>query len=91
MMAVGCLFALGEAGVRVPAQLAVAGFDDIPLARFLAPPLTTMRVHIAELGRRATQALLATLQGNAVAPHQLLVPELVVRESCAAPPRRGDS
>jgi LacI family transcriptional regulator len=58
MMALGCLFALNQAGVAVPGQIALAGFDDIPLARYVQPPLTTMRVNIAELGARALAALL---------------------------------
>ena len=45
--------ALAEAGIAVPGTVAVAGFDDIPIARYVAPALTTMRVHIADLGRRA--------------------------------------
>lgn len=58
MMALGCLFAFAEAGVRVPDDIAVAGFDDIPLARYVHPALTTMRVDIADLGARALRALL---------------------------------
>jgi len=58
MMALGCLFAFSEAGVRVPDDIAVAGFDDIPLARYVHPALTTMRVDIADLGERALRALL---------------------------------
>lgn len=58
MMALGCLFAFTEAGVRVPDDIAVAGFDDIPLARYVHPALTTMRVDIADLGARALRALL---------------------------------
>jgi len=58
MMALGCLFAFSEAGIRVPDDIAVAGFDDIPLARYVHPALTTMRVDIADLGTRALRALL---------------------------------
>ena len=50
MMAIGCLAALAEAGVKVPQDIALAGFDDIPIARYVTPPLSTMRVRIAELG-----------------------------------------
>lgn len=49
MMALGCLYAFTQAGVRVPVDVALAGFDDIPLARFVHPSLTTMQVSIAEL------------------------------------------
>lgn len=57
MMALGCLFALTEQGVAVPDAIALAGFDDIPIARFVTPPLTTVRVRIADLGRRAFERL----------------------------------
>jgi LacI family transcriptional regulator len=57
MMALGCLFALTKKGVRVPDDIALAGFDDIPIARFVTPPLTTVRVRIADLGRRAFERL----------------------------------
>jgi len=57
MMAIGCLFALTEVGIRVPADIAVAGFDDIPIARFVSPPLTTVRAQTTELGRQSLEAL----------------------------------
>lgn len=82
MMAVGCLRALRDAGLHIPSDIAVAGFDDIPIARFVAPGLTTMRVNIAELGGDAARALIASI-GNphAAATHQILSPQLVVRDS----------
>jgi len=61
MMALGCLFGLVQGGLRVPDDIAVTGFDDIPLARYVHPALTTMRVNIAELGARAARMLLARL------------------------------
>jgi len=83
MMALGCLYAFNEAGVRVPHDVALAGFDDIPLARFVHPTLTTMRVSIAELGGQAMSRLLEAIEsdGARVAPSSMLVPELVVRAS----------
>jgi LacI family transcriptional regulator len=84
-MAIGALHALRERNLRVPEDVALAGFDDIPLARFLAPPLTTVRVEIAELGRRAVEMLLSALEGNTDAPLQEVIPTtLMVRESCGA-------
>ena len=83
MTALGCLYAFNEAGVRVPQDIALAGFDDIPLARFVHPTLTTMRVSIAELGGQAMSRLLDTIDsdGERVAPSAMLVPELIIRAS----------
>lgn len=87
MMALGCLFALNQAGVRVPQDIALAGFDDIPLARFVHPGLTTMRVNIFELGARAARMLLARLAGTEEGKDsQSLPPQLVLRESSAPRP-----
>ena len=90
MMALGCLYAFNEAGVRVPDDIALAGFDDIPLARFVHPTLTTMRVNIAELGGRAMTRLLDAVDANdeLAAPVQTLTTELIVRQSSERP-RRG--
>jgi LacI family transcriptional regulator len=60
-MAVGALSALRDAGVDVPRRMSVVGFDDIPIARYVNPQLTTIRVDIAELGRRAFAVLLEVL------------------------------
>jgi LacI family transcriptional regulator len=82
MMAIGCLLALREAGVDVPGQVAVAGFDDIPVARYLA--LTTMRVRIAEIGARALARLAQLLSGEAAEPAtEFHAPELVERTTTA--------
>ena len=86
MMALGCLFALTEHGLRVPDDIALAGFDDIPIARFVTPPLTTVRVRIADLGRLAFERLVGFIESDAVAPTaEQLDCELVVRQSCRAP------
>jgi LacI family transcriptional regulator len=88
-MAVGVLAFLREAGVDVPARVAVAGFDDIPVARFLNPPLTSVRVGIAALGARGTRLLLDALASpasrstrTATSRRDVLPTELVVRGSC---------
>lgn len=83
VMAVGCLVALADAGIAVPGQVAVAGFDDIPIARYVAPSLTTMRVHIAEFGTRAFEKLAYIMADplSAPPPAETLVPELIVRQS----------
>ena len=80
-MAIGALSAFREAGVRVPEDMALVGFDDIPIARFLAPPLTTVKVPIAELGRRGFAML---VDGDDAPRTARLDTQLVVRRSCGA-------
>jgi len=85
-MAVGVLSALADRGVAVPAEMSVVGFDDIPIARYVAPPLTTIRVDIAELGRRAFALLSESLgEGRRARRQECISTTLVVRKSCAAP------
>ena len=85
-MAIGALQALRRAGIRVPEDVAVAGFDDIPLARHIG--LTTVRVGIAELGAKALARLFERLDGNSdVRQHELHSPELVVRATTDAEAR----
>ncbi len=82
MMALGCLFALNQGGVRVPDDIALAGFDDIPIARYVAPSLTTMRVNMPELGAHAMRLLLALQNGEDVGDRLApLVPALIERDS----------
>ena len=85
-MAIGVLWAAREAGVDVPASLALAGFDDIPAARFVSPALTSVRVDIADLGVRAMERLLHAINAKNAhrREHQTLPTTLVVRESCGA-------
>lgn len=63
-MAVGCIAELRDAGLSAPADIMVAGFDDIPLSRHLAPPLTTMQVQIDQLGSVGAMLLLRMLRGE---------------------------
>jgi LacI family transcriptional regulator len=84
LVAVGVLQACVERGRRVPRDLAVVGFDDIPLAALVTPALTTCRVPRHELGTRAVELLLERIRGDAMErPEEEIVlqPELVVRES----------
>lgn len=82
-MALGALSTLKAAGLRVPQDVALAGFDDVPLARFLG--LTTLRVPLNELGGGAVDRLCRRLDGEAFAPEEVrLTPELVVRDSTGA-------
>jgi LacI family transcriptional regulator len=87
MMAIGCLFALGEAGLQVPRDLALVGFDDIPTARFVTPPLTTVRVRMTDMGSRALDSLAFQIENPEGTKRsvQVLQTELVVRRSCGSP------
>jgi LacI family transcriptional regulator len=88
-MAIGGLAAASELGVRVPGDLTMVGFDDIPLAQYLSPPLTSVHVPVFEMGARAVSRLIAVLKGEPVEEGRSvrLPTRLVVRSSCAAPPR----
>ncbi len=83
-MAIGALSAVREQGMDVPAQIAVVGFDDIPIARFVSPPLTTVSVEIAELGRRAFELFMEGTEPGSVPRLETLETHLVIRESCGA-------
>lgn len=89
--AVGVLDAAWRADLRVPADLSVVTYDDMPLAEHLRPPLTTISMPLAELGAAAVDAVLDQLEGS---PRRSVVieraPQVVVRES-TAPPRRAAS
>lgn len=81
-MAVGVLRAARDAGWKVPDRLAVIGVDDMPLAAYFDPPLTTMRQHMALIGRQAAQLLIqAANDPSSTMPHVSLPAELVVRSS----------
>jgi DNA-binding LacI/PurR family transcriptional regulator len=81
-MALGLIHAAQQEGRRVPDDLSVVGFDDIPEAAHFLPPLTTVRQDFAELGRRAIEVLVQRLRGDATAA-QPIAPELVLRASTA--------
>lgn len=82
-MALGAMHALSQHGIRVPNDVSVVGFDDIPEAEHFTPPLTTIRQDFAELGRTVMSTLLELLLDGTLeqAPHP--APTLVVRESTA--------
>jgi DNA-binding LacI/PurR family transcriptional regulator len=81
-MSLGLLRALCERGIRVPDDVSVVGFDDIPESEFFLPPLTTVRQDFGELGRRALRLIVDRIDGIPVpSPSILLAPELIVRAS----------
>jgi LacI family transcriptional regulator len=67
-MAIGALMAARDAGRKVPDDLAVVGFDDIPIARLVSPPLTTVSQSQQKLGNRAVEMILERLQGGMQGP-----------------------
>lgn len=86
-MAIGVLRSLTAAGIRVPEQVAVAGFDDIFPARLCEPPLTTVHQPMGMLGERACDRLLKRIATPSLPPQvELLRTELVLRQSCGCPP-----
>jgi LacI family transcriptional regulator len=87
-MAIGALNGLRRAGVSVPDDLAVVGFDDIPSAATLHPPLTTVRVPVGDLGRKAMTWLLDGLAGRSpdAEPPVVLPTRLIRRRSCGCTP-----
>jgi LacI family transcriptional regulator/LacI family repressor for deo operon, udp, cdd, tsx, nupC, and nupG len=85
MLAVGALMACRDLGLRVPGDLSLVGFDDIALAKYVTPPLTTLHQPMLELGRSAMQTLLDLID-HKVVKNKVLKPFLVKRESSATPP-----
>lgn len=87
LVAIGLLDGLREAGVRVPEDLSVTGFDDIPFARHTSPRLTTASVPHGELGAQAWHRVHALIAGRAPDHDVVFLPRLEVRDSSAAAPR----
>jgi LacI family transcriptional regulator len=85
-MAIGALQALLRAGIRVPEDIAVTGFDDLPVVRHLHPGLTTVRQPIQQLGSAAVDLLVALVERGLEATREVVFPvELIVRGSCGCP------
>lgn len=84
-MVLGLLHAFREAGISVPKDISVIGFDDLPDAAHFDPQLTTIRQNFHEVGRRAVALLLDELNGAESIRREQIVPALVVRRSVTAP------
>ncbi|MDT0194805.1 LacI family DNA-binding transcriptional regulator [Arthrobacter sp. AB6] len=84
-MALGVLRAFAEAGVRVPDDVSVVGFDDQPESGYFTPPLTTVRQDFEELGRRCMDIMLKEIEAGAGVSSTVVTPELVLRASTAPP------
>lgn len=85
--AVGALLAARRHGCKVPDDLSVMGFDDLPLASFLNPTLTTIRQPMRDMGKQATSILFHLLDGAEVENSRRVQGELIIRESTSGPPR----
>jgi DNA-binding LacI/PurR family transcriptional regulator len=87
VLAAAALAAARDAGIAVPGELSITGFDDSPLAVLASPPLTSVRIDYAQFGEAAAAALLAAIAGEEPPAFRPAPPELVVRGSTA--PTRG--
>ncbi len=87
LVALGALSALREAGLDVPGDISLVGFDDIPFVADLTPALTTVRVPYVDLGRAAVRLALEGQDGMAGDEHVVLSTQLVIRRSVSQPPR----
>ncbi|RME36944.1 MAG: LacI family transcriptional regulator [Thermoflexia bacterium] len=82
LMAIGAMNALHEAGLQPGRDVSVVGFDDVPMAQYLHPPLTTLRQPVAEVGARVVEMLLKLIRGEPLPERKVLLPpRLIVRES----------
>ncbi|QFU02504.1 HTH-type transcriptional repressor CytR [Halomonas sp. THAF5a] len=88
-LAFGILLAAQRAGVNVPEALSITGFDDLPQARFMSPPLTTVAVPASEMGRQVADALIARIGGQRPPHRRLLDASLVLRASTGPAPADG--
>ena len=84
-MAIGLINGLSQAGMRVPQDISVVGFDNIEMSAYALPPLTTIRQHRDRLGRHAATALLARINAQQTPEDEVLPVELLLRASTAAP------
>jgi DNA-binding LacI/PurR family transcriptional regulator/signal transduction histidine kinase len=88
LMAIGAIDVLRERGLRVPQDVAVAGFDGIDEGRYLTPPLTTVIQPLGDLGRRAVDLLVERMDGDGPT-EQVLTCTPAIRQSCGCGPRKG--
>lgn len=88
-MAIGVLKAASDAGSQVPDDLSIVGFDDIDMAHFVSPPLTTIRQPVEEMARQALRMILNLIDGQTIPKERMhirMMPELVVQQSTGLAP-----
>jgi LacI family transcriptional regulator len=86
-MAIGAYRAIAERGWSIPGDVAVASFNDIPVAQFLSPPLSSMRIRAEHIGETAVDLLVERLGGRDFAKRVVIATEMIWRDSCRNPPR----
>ena len=84
-MAIGAYRAIQEAGLSIPGDIAVASYNDIPVAQFLSPPLSTMRILSEAIGETAVDLLIERIQGRSYPKHVVIPAEMIWRDSSRAP------
>ncbi|NGM82885.1 LacI family DNA-binding transcriptional regulator [Paenibacillus sp. 7124] len=84
-LAIGAMKALLEAGISIPGEVALIGFDDIEMASYVAVPLTTVRIYTEQMGRTAVNLLMERLAGRKIPVKAVLPARFVVRQSCGGP------
>lgn len=85
-LAVGALRALHDHGVQVPAEMAIVGFDDIDMAAYVQPPLSTVRAYPEQMGKAAVQLLAERFEGREAPSHTIIGTKLIIRETCGGTP-----
>ncbi|MFB5190626.1 LacI family DNA-binding transcriptional regulator [Alicyclobacillus fastidiosus] len=85
LLAIGAMRALSEAGISVPEDVSIVGFNDIEMAQFISPPLTTIKVDTETMGRLAAKLLRDRFNGRDVAVTLTVSTQLVIRGTCSAP------
>jgi DNA-binding LacI/PurR family transcriptional regulator len=85
IVAFGAMAAIRDHHLSIPEDMAIVGFDDVPMARFVAPALSTIRLSAIEQGQRGGEMLMDLIEGKTLAEQQIFLPtELMVRQSCGA-------
>jgi LacI family transcriptional regulator len=88
-MAAGVMMVAHQMGIKIPAELSVAGFDDTPVAHQIWPALTTVRQPIQPMAKKATELLIKQLRGKDVQlPASMLSSSIIVRESTGIAPKK---
>lgn len=91
VVAMGAISAIRKHGLRIPEDIAIVGYDDVPLACYLSPPLTTVHLPAADLGYQAVDALIRVIHRQSLEQHHLQLPtQLIIRDSCGGKAKISD-